>query len=111
MKVNNVELRDIDVYDADDMEVFEEGLKELSEKAEQLKELTITNAESIRYQCNAIFDFVNKVFGEDTDVKLFGSKTNLRVCTEALLEIINNVTSKQKKDGSKVNLYIGRLNK
>ena len=111
MKINNVELRDIDVYDADDMEVFEEALNELSEKADELKEMTLSNAESIRYQCSAIFDFVNKVFGEGTDEQLFGKKTNIRICTEVVVDIINNITNKQKKDGSKVNSYMARLTK
>lgn len=111
MKILNKELRDLDIYDADDMEVFENALNDLGETAKELQELELSNAESIRHQCRAIFDFFNNVFGEGTDYELFGNKTNLRICTEALTEVINTVNAKSKKDSSKVNSYVERLKK
>ena len=45
----------------------------------------------IRKQCNAIFDFVNMLFGEGTDKKLFGDSTNLAACMEVYFKILEEI--------------------
>lgn len=110
MKVLDKDLRDIDIYDVEEMEVFETALSKLTTLEEEIKNCK-TIAESMRKECYAVFDFVNEVFGEGTDEFLFGNKTNILKCTQALTEIIANVNSKAKKDSSKVTSYIERSKK
>ena len=38
----------------------------------------------IKGYCRAVFSFFNAVFGEGTDKKMFGDKTNMRICDDAI---------------------------
>ena len=60
--------------------------------------------ESMRYQCTAVFNGFNELFGEGTDIKIFGNKTNLGKCLDATFALIEEeqrqataVTNKYKK--------------
>ncbi|MGL5765167.1 MAG: DUF6673 family protein [Sarcina sp.] len=86
MKINNVEL-EFDAYDAEQIQLIEIAAVEM-DKVIQDTPVDITWADNIRYQCNEIFKFFDKVFGEGTSKQLFGDKTNLRVCNEALAELL-----------------------
>ncbi len=96
MIINNVEIEDLDLLDADIAEKYEKAIDGLK------KESGLTNeglglADTIRKECNLIFDFFNTIFGEGTDKKIFGNKTNYGVCTEALKEVIAQ-TNEQIKE-------------
>ena len=78
MKIRNVEL-EFDFNDADDMEKLENAI-EKTQKA--LNNIDVENkkaSEVIRETCKNIFDCFNEVFGEDTDKKVFGGKTNFNI--------------------------------
>jgi len=49
--------------------------------------------ESIRTQCNAIFDVFNALFGEGTDKKVFGDRVNLLTCLKAFEELVTQINS------------------
>lgn len=89
LKINDVEL-EFDLMDADDAEKFEKEIKDLQAKedTEKVKAKNYTMAESIRKQCNLVFDFFDALFGEGTAKKLFGDKTNYRSCMEALAQVM-----------------------
>lgn len=99
MKINEVELEDLDIYDIDVVEKYENGLKKIKEMSTDIKDKSLS--QSIRIQCNYIFDFFNTMFGEGTDKKVFGNKVNLLTCLKAFEELILQV-NEQKKEIEKI---------
>lgn len=91
MKINGVELEDLDILDLEVAEKYERALKGVDDMGERVKDLTIV--ESIRLQCNAIFKIFNDLFGEGTDKKIFGDKVNLMTCLKAFEELVTQVNS------------------
>ena len=89
LKINEVEL-EFDLMDADMAEKFEKGIKDLQAKEdiEKAKAKNYGMAESIRKQCNLVFNFFDALFGEGTAKKLFGDKTNYRICMEAIAQMM-----------------------
>lgn len=92
--VNGVDLGELDIFDADVAEKYEDCLNEVEKpvKHEGLKTSSV-----IRKQCNVVFDFFNTMFGEGTDKKVFGNKTNIRVCLEAFASLIEQVNSQKEE--------------
>lgn len=87
MIINNIELDiEFDIYDLEDAERFENAL----EKVTNFKQdKTLKLSEQIKTQCNLVFDFFNELLGEGTDKKIFGNKTNIKVCTDVFCDFIN----------------------
>lgn len=85
LKINNVEL-ELDLMDADTAEKYEKAIKNLDEK-EKNKQEGLGMAETIRQECKLVFDFFNEVFGEGTDKKIFGNKTNYAECEKAFKQV------------------------
>ena len=100
MIINNVELEDLDLMDADIAEKYENALYIMQEKATDTKE-GLSLAQIIRKECNLVFDFFNAVFGEGTDKKVFGNRTNYKECLEAFEQFIKYV-GENKKDIDKI---------
>lgn len=95
MKINDVELEDLDIYDAEVAEKYEKQLDKIEKLTTKVEGLGLS--EGIRYQCNLIFDIFNELFGEGTDKKVFGEKVNLKICLNAFAELIEQ-TNEQKKE-------------
>lgn len=95
MKINGVELEDLDILDLEVAEKFEKTLKNVEGIDGKVKGMTV--AESIRTQCNAIFNVFNELFGKGTDKKVFGDKVNLLTCLKAFEELITTVNSKNEE--------------
>lgn len=95
MKINGVELEDLDILDLEVAEKFEKTLKSVEGIEEKVKGMTV--AESIRTQCNAVFNVFNELFGQGTDEKIFGDKVNLLTCLKAFEELITAVNSKNEE--------------
>lgn len=93
MVINNVEVGELDIYDADVMEKIEKSLIRIQEEAN--KSVKLKASESIRKQCNAVFDCFNDLFGEGTDKKVFGNKVNLLICLTAFEELIDNINEQK----------------
>lgn len=84
MTINGVEL-EFDAFDLDQNETIEKHLTPIENiKEEDFKGMS--NAQVIRTFCQKVFAFFNQVFGEGTDKKLFGNKTNMKICLEAILQ-------------------------
>ncbi|ALY06957.1 hypothetical protein JY817_18730 [Clostridioides difficile] len=98
MLINNIELKDFDIYDADEYENIEKtiGLT-ITETGKVEKEAT-KGYEMIRDICNLIFKCFDDIFGEGTSNKMFGDKRNLKVCSNAFFELIEEV-NRQKQEG------------
>lgn len=85
MKINGVELEDLDIFDLEVAGKYENALKNVEDMNEKVKGMTV--AESIRTQCNAVFNVFNELFGKGTDKKVFGNKVNLLTCLKAFEEL------------------------
>lgn len=99
MIVNGVELENLDIFDVEVAEKYESELKKVQEKSSETNGKSLS--EGIKIQCNCIFDFFNRMFGEGTDKKVFGDKVNLLTCIKAFEEVISQV-NEQKKELDKI---------
>lgn len=93
MKINNVELEDIDIFELEVAEKYEKAMNDIKDMEEKTNGLT--TVEAIKLQCTSIFDFFNTIFGEGTDRKIFGNKVNLITCLKAFEEFLLQI-DKQK---------------
>lgn len=91
MKINGIELQDIDILDLEVAEKWEDALERVEGVAKSIEGMKVS--ESIRTQCNAIFDVFNTLFGEGTDRKIFGDRVNLIICLKAFEELVIQVNS------------------
>lgn len=103
MKINGVELQDLDILDLEVAENYEKAIKGIEGIAEKVQGMTV--AESIRTQCNAIFKIFNDLFGEGTDKKVFGNKVNLLTCLKAFDELVTQVNAPNEEIEKIANKY------
>ena len=109
MKINNVELEDLDFMDLETMEKIEQAQATYMEKSK--KNDFNKYSEMIRYNCELVFDLFNTIFGEGTDVKVFGNKTNLLKCTKAVDELFMYIEASNKnyeKEFEAINKHVNR---
>ena len=97
LKINGVEL-EFDLLDADTAEKYDECMKEIHKIKDKVVGMSV--GESIRYQCNIIFDCFDAIFGEGTAFEVFNGKANLRICLEALESLVTEA-NKQVTDMDK----------
>ena len=90
MKILDVELEDIDLLDLEVAEKVERAVKKIEETEKNISSVTTSLSEKIKEQCNIIFDFFNDIWGEGTDKKVFGNKTNLGECYKAYTQVLDN---------------------
>jgi len=88
MKINGVNLGDIDFTDADFLEKLETASKKVYEETDKVKKNNYTLAEGIRQECKIIKDFFDYVFGEGKSEELFKGKDSLHLCVEAFMDVI-----------------------
>jgi len=106
LKINNVELEDMDIMDADVAEKYEIALGNVQAVAKEIKGTEgISLSSTIRRQCNTVFDFFNAICGEGTDKKIFGTKVNLMTCLKAFEEAIEYVNEQKKQIETLTNKY------
>ncbi|CAM2828268.1 DUF6673 domain-containing protein [Hathewaya histolytica] len=103
MKINGVELQDIDIFDVEVAEKYEKTMKKVENIGKEVEGLTFS--ESIRTQCNAIFEVFNSLFGEGTDKKVFGNKANLVVCLKAFEELMLQINEQKNEIEKMQNKY------
>lgn len=97
VKILNTEL-EIDFYDADVMEKIENSFEETQQEVQNyMNKKTQKTSEVIRSVCKVVFDFFNKVFGEGTDKKIFGTKTNLIECLKAFEQFVDAKVKQDKE--------------
>lgn len=105
MIINGVELEDIDIYDLEVAEKYDKVLENLKEIEQNNNSTNMSMVDTIKIQCNAIFDVFNLMFGEGTDKKVFGSKVNLLVCMEAFEELVSQMNDKKAEMEKITNKY------
>jgi hypothetical protein len=99
LKINNVELQDVDIFDADTAEKYEIVLDKVVNSSKKLEGLKTSAV--IRIQCESVFEVFNELFGEGTDKKVFGDKVNLKTCLFAFEELVTHI-NEQKGEVEKI---------
>lgn len=95
LKICGQEL-ELDLFDADTMEVYEKSMGKVVKRAEEAKKHTeLSNAEGIRKMCEIVKEFFDEVFGDGTAEKLFKGKNNLAICMDAF-GIVSSEAGKMK---------------
>ncbi|MFA6867429.1 MAG: DUF6673 family protein [Clostridia bacterium] len=101
MKINNVELEDLDIFDLETAEKYEDALGKVIKESKETEGTELVEgtalSSTIRKQCNSVFKCFNTIFGEDTDKKVFGNKTNIMVCLKAFEELVLQVDEQKKE--------------
>lgn len=106
IKINDVELEELDLLDADVAEKYEIALKRILEIEENPGE-QLSLSSQIRKECTQVFNFFDDLYGEGTSKKIFGEKTNLRECTCVFAEFIHSMEKYAKdikKDLKKISI-------
>lgn len=93
MNFRGIEL-DFDVFDAETADDYEKAVKEIQKMA--VKKPGDSLGDTIRKQCNSVFNFFDSLFGDGFHKEIFGEKTNLVECIEAFKEF-NQIVNEQKK--------------
>lgn len=110
MKINGVELPDLDVCELSVMENYEAAHDVVLEKVQNMEQTGKRRSELIKYQCEVIFEFFDTVFGEGTSNKVFGESCNLRTCLNAYEEICVAVNQLDKDYGAQVKNHFANQN-
>ena len=107
MKINGVEINNIDFTDADILERIEKGRESVEQQIKELKnnKNNVTPAEGIRQECKIVKIFVDYVFGEGTSEKVFKGKDSLKECIEAFEDIFKERDKQLENLNNKINLY------
>lgn len=87
MKIGNAEL-ELDLFDAEMAGKYERALKKFDERQNN-KKTGLDLAGTIKQECETVFDFFNDIWGEGTDKKVFGNKTNFRECEKAFNQVVD----------------------
>lgn len=95
LKICGQEL-ELDLFDADTMEVYEKSMDEVVKRAKESKKHTeLSSADGIREMCGIVKNFFDEVFGDGTAEKLFKGKNNLAICMDAF-GIVSSEAGKMK---------------
>lgn len=98
LKINNVEL-ELDIFDAETAELYENELDRIENEGKAPAGAKMS--ETIRVQCNAVFDFFDNMFGEGTAVDVFGERSNLMECLRAFELVVEHV-GQQTEEAKKI---------
>lgn len=105
MEINKVDLGELDIFELETMQKYENAIDKTIKEMDKLKKPNITGSEAIRIQCHAIMDCFNEIFGEGTDKKVFGNKTNLIICLKAFDELTENINEQKVELEAFANKY------
>ena len=109
MLINGVEI-DFDIMDADVLEKFEEGCREVKEKVGSKKNYEgKSTADCIRYQCGVINDFFDNLCGEGTSAKLFHGKCNIEKSLETFAAVVAEIYDGNKRINNIQNKYLSGI--
>lgn len=105
MNILGVEL-ELDVFDADVVEVCDReftAVKDQVGNKENYKNMS--SADALRFQCRAINNFFDKVFGEGTAEKIFKGKNNIKEHMEAFATVSDEVASSKDQFNALIEKY------
>lgn len=90
---------ELNMFDADVAERVNNAVESAQEKMNQISEdQTKKYYEIIRESCRCVFECMNTIFGQGTDRKLFGDKTDLLQCADAMGQLVAAVGVTQERE-------------
>ncbi|MDD7793696.1 DUF6673 family protein [Clostridium sp. 'White wine YQ'] len=102
-KINGAELEDLDFFDSEVLEKYENALDDVMSKSKNVT--GEKSSEIIKKECQIVYEFFDKLWGEGTGQKVFKGKYNVMTSFKAFEEV-NNKASEQKKElDSMLNKY------
>lgn len=99
MKFRDMEL-EFDIFEETTAQKFGAAVKALSETEKGGKNESLPN--SIRRQCQAVFQFFDQLFGDGFHKKLFGEKVSLTVCVDTYMDFMEEINQQRLAMESKV---------
>lgn len=96
MKIFDAEF-EIDFFDANVLEQFENATKDYTEAINKMEKKNLGAADKVRYLCYAVFDFIDEILGEGAAKQIFGEECNLRKAMKAM-QTINQEAAKQREE-------------
>lgn len=100
LTINGVDLN-FNLYDYETAANYESALAMIQNNSAAKGSL----AETIKAQCELVFEFFDTVFGAGTAEQVFAGKYDFKVCTEALGDVINNAKAQTQDYHNLVNRY------
>lgn len=94
--VNGVEL-EYDVFELENAEKYQAEMQKITDMADKIQGETDI-AKTIKIQCNAVFAFVDALFGEGKHKEIFGESVNLKTCVSVFSEIVENISDTGELD-------------
>lgn len=88
---------DFDLFEAEDADAYEKAVKGVLKEAAPVAGETA--GDSIRRQCQSVFDFFDALFGDGFHRELFGERTNLLECLKAFQEFTESVGTQKAELG------------
>lgn len=104
IKINNVELEEIDMLDADTMEMVEDIINNVEAESDRISKMK-SLSEMIREQCNYVAECFDKLFGEGTGDLIFDGKQNMRVAISSFEELMNYISSQREETEKEFSKY------
>jgi len=93
MEFKGLEL-DFDIFDADTADAYEAAVKHAQAAASEKQEGE-SLGDTIRHQCQAVFDFFDDLFGDGFHKALFGERTNLMECIRTFRDFNDKVADQK----------------
>lgn len=90
VKINDFSV-DFDIFELENARNYRDGLNAVSFALEDAKKET-DFVTAIELQCNAIFAFIDLLFGDGTHKKIFGTSVNLINCLNVYKSIVTQLT-------------------
>lgn len=75
---------------------YDDGMRTCVDRIQTAQKRTENSVEALKEQCNAVIDYVDKVFGAGASKKVFGEETDLLTCLDAF-EDMASLYDKQVK--------------
>lgn len=100
IEMNGVQL-DLNMADADENERVTTALKNVSERISKI-DTGASEADGIRMICREVFSCFNEIFGEGTDKKVFGNKTDLNTALSAFSQLVETVNESRENTARQV---------
>ena len=104
LEINGVEL-EFDILDVDIAERYSAAGEELQARMQELDLETLSDVEAIRQECFIVFDYFDEIFGEGTAKAIFGERTNLGKCLDAMEQLAESAAAQRKVFQEKMAKY------
>lgn len=103
IKINEYELEELDLLDAEVLEKYENALDDVMENTKNIT--SDKSSEVIKKCCKQVYKFFDLLWGEGTGEKVFKGKYNILVCFDAFDEVNKKAAEQRKVLDERFNKY------